>query len=139
MLPDRLPARVALLAQQFLDRDQHAGGAIAALKSIPIAEGLLEIGDFAAVGQPLDRLDDGSVRLNRKNQTASHDVAVKANGTCSAYPVLASKMGAGETKMVAQKIGEMRARRNVSIHVLVVDHEGDGDGSNHADAFLFIS
>ena len=51
-----LPVRVCWL-QQVLRRHQHARRAIAALQRVAVAEGGLQIGDLAAIGQSLDGLN----------------------------------------------------------------------------------
>ena len=89
MLTDLLAVRRRRLPQQILRRHQHARRAKAALQRVAIAEGGLQIGDLAAVGQPFDRLDRCVVRLHRQHQAGTNDLAVHAHGAGAANPMLA--------------------------------------------------
>ena len=80
------------------------------MQRVAVAERVLQVGDLAAVGQPLDGLDRTAVRLHREHQAGAHDLAVDAHGAGAADAVLAADMGAGEPEVVAQEIGEIEPR-----------------------------
>src|SRR5215210_5436536 len=63
-LPDLRRRRLRVLAQQRRRAHQHPRRAVAALKRMVIAEGLLQGRQLAAGGQTLHRLDLGAVRLH---------------------------------------------------------------------------
>ena len=75
----------------------------------------------------LDGLDRAAFGLHRENETAAHDVAVEPDRAGAAHAVLAADMGAGQTELVADEVGEMRARRHARRDRLAVDREGYPD------------
>ena len=101
----RIGRRVAL--QEIVRGEQHARRAEAALERVLRAEGLLELGDRAALGQALDRLDAAAVRLGGQHQAAAHGRAVHAHGARAAHAVLASDVRAGQPELVAEEIDEV--------------------------------
>ena len=107
VLADLRAIRLRLLPQQVLRRDQHARRAVAALQRIALAERVLQIGDLAAVGQPFDRFHCTTIRLHGQRQAGAHDLAIEAHGAGAADAMLATDMGAGETEVVAQEVGEI--------------------------------
>src|SRR5476649_2226037 len=60
--------------------------------------------------QTFDRVDLGTVKLNRKKKAAAHAVPVHENGAGAANTVLAANMRARETERLSEKIGEKQPR-----------------------------
>ena len=75
MFSNLLSIRLRRLVQQVLRRHQHSRCAETALQSVAVAERGLQIGDFTAVGQSLDRLNRCIFRLNRQDQAGANDLA----------------------------------------------------------------
>ena len=126
MAADLLAGRHGLARQQFGRRDQHARRAVAALQRVALAERRLQVGDLAAVGYALDRLDRAAVGLHRERQARPHDLAVDAHRARPAHAVLAADMRAGEPHLIAQEVRQMRARLDGLGDGLAVEGEGDG-------------
>src|SRR5215475_6775139 len=121
MIAYPVTARLGLLLQQVLRGHQHSRRAVAALQSIAIAKGGLQIGDFAAVGQAFDRLDIRTIRLNREHQACPDDLAVHPNRASAAYAMLAANMRSRQMQVLAQKVREIEPRQNMRIDALAVD------------------
>jgi hypothetical protein len=64
---------VLFLSQQLLRCHKHARRAKAALDSVSLVKGGLQVRDFPAVGQSLYRDDFSSIGLNRKGKTPMDD------------------------------------------------------------------
>ena len=122
MLADPLagPARPRCF-KQILRGHQHSGRAIAALQRVAVAKSGLQIGDLAAVGQPLDGLNGRAVRLHRQHQAGTNDLAIDAHRARAANAVLAADMGSGQLQMLAQEVRKIEPRQNVRIDALAVD------------------
>src|SRR5438094_9257532 len=81
-----------------------------------------------AVLQPLDRRDVVSIHLDGEHQAGAHRLAVQQHRTGAAHAVLASNVGAGETQLVAQEVGEEQPR----LHRALVAHAVDRDDQRHS-------
>src|SRR5262245_21147714 len=125
MRTDRFAARNAARCQQFLRAEQHARRAEAALQRVARDEGLLQIGDLAAVGHPLDGIDARAVALHRPHQAAAHHRAVDAHAAGPADPMLAAHVAAGEPGGLAQEVNQRRARVDAFAHLLAVHADGN--------------
>src|SRR5260370_16910788 len=60
--------------------------------------------------KPLDRGHLVTFGLHREHQARPHRRSVEENGAAAAHAMLAAHMGAGESEIVAQMIGEQAAR-----------------------------
>ena len=127
------PIRLGLLLQQILRGHQHARRAEAALQRIAIAKRRLQIGDLAAVGQSLDGLDGGAVRLHRQHQAGAHDLAIDAHRAGAANPMLAADMRSRQLQMLAQEIRQIKPRQNLRLDALAIDLKRDGHMDRQAD------
>ena len=63
----------------------------------------LQIGNLAAIGQTFDRLDVTVLRLHRKHQTGTHDLAIDAHRAGPADPMFAADMGTGQLEVFAEE------------------------------------
>src|SRR5262249_1942634 len=105
--------------------------AVAALQRVAFAERGLKIGDFTAVGEPLDRFHRRTVCLNRKDQTRANDVTVQANRAGATNAMLASDMRSRQMLLLPQKVCKIETRRYLRLDVLAVNSEGDCAGRDH--------
>ena len=125
MIANFLPAGHAAAADQVVRADQHAGRAETALQCVASPECILQVGDGAGIGQPLDGLDLRAVALHREHQAAAHNRAVNAHRAGAANAVLAADVAAREAKVVAQEIDQRFASLDALIHVLAIDAQRD--------------
>src|SRR5450631_448297 len=102
-----LPVRFGLLLQQIMRSYQHSRGAKAALQGVAFAERGLQVGDLAAIGQSLDGLNGGAVRLHRQHQARANYFSVDAHRTRAANPMLATDMGSRQLQMLPQEIRQV--------------------------------
>jgi hypothetical protein len=101
-LDNFLARRGGISDQQRMRGEDHGRGTVAALHAMRFAEGILQ-------GRKLpwprrdafDRGDGIAVRLHRKHQARSHRRAVKKNGACAAYAMLAPGVRAGQQQAFA--------------------------------------
>ena len=126
--------RTRQLLQQILCRHQHPRRTEAALQCVTFPECRLQIGNLAAVGDPLDRLNRHIVRLYRKQQAGTNDIAIDADRACAAHPVLATNMRASQLEMLAKKIRQIQARQYIRFNTFTIDNKRDRNRSRHADA-----
>ena len=103
----------------------HAGSAVAALQRIAAGELGLQRGGLAAVGDALDGFHREAVGLDREHEAAAHQLALEAHGAGAADAVLAAEMGAGETELLAQEVGQMDAGRDLGLDRLAVHVQPD--------------
>ena len=69
--------------------------------------------------------------LRRQHQAGTDRRAVDDNGARSAHTVLTAHMRPRELKMVAQRIGKIRARLDVNLDWLAIDIKAAGPGHHH--------
>src|SRR6516225_999694 len=128
LVPDGRIVEVMTLAVDNVDGGHdHAGGAIAALQPVMLAEGLLH-GMQRSVGigetfdgehlRPLDLPDEYRARL--------HGLAVDVHDTGAALRRVAAHMGAGEPQVLAQELHQQRARIHITGDGFTVHRQGDG-------------
>ena len=114
-----------LSREQLVRRQQHAGVQNPHCSAFSDAEGLLQVGDRAALGEAFDRLHAAAVRLGGEHQTAAHRRAVHAHGARAADAVLAADVRAREPQLVAEEVDEVLARLDLSRHRRAVDGQRD--------------
>ena len=83
-LADLVVARMRRAVQQCLRSENHAGGAIAALRPALFRESILKMMKFEIRLKSLDAEHISSVALNRQNKTGEHKFAIQNNCACSA-------------------------------------------------------
>ena len=102
------------LLQQRVRRQNHAGGAVAALQAMGLAERVLDHAEFARRGrEALDGGDLVAVGLHREHQAGSHRFAIEQHRAGAADAVLAAGMGAVEQEILAQRIEQRLARLDI--------------------------
>ncbi len=89
-------------------------------------------GDFIII-EAFDRGHPRSIAGDGVNDAGTSRHIVEQQRACSAHPVLAAKMGAGQIEAVTQKIGEMGARFCRRIDSAPVHDKRD---HGHAEASL---
>src|SRR6185369_6799085 len=134
MLANLFSIRRRRLLQQILRRHQHSRRTESALQCVTFPECRLQIGNLAAVRDPLDRLNRRIVRLYRKQEAGTNDIAIDADRACAAHPMFATDMRAGQLKMLAKKIRQIQARQYIRFDVLPINIQRNRNRSCHADA-----
>ena len=99
-----------------------------------IAEGLLQVRQLLAVGQPLHGAHLGPVRLNPEDQAGPHRRAVEDHRARPADAVLAAKVGAGVAEVVTEHVGQRPAGLDDQLVPAAVDLQGDRVQVLHAVA-----
>src|SRR5213596_3002673 len=131
MLAYPLPIRLGFLLQEILRGDKHSRRAKAALQSVAITKGGLQVGDLAAVVQSFNGYDRCAVCLHSQHQAGTNDLAVHAHRASPANPVLATDMCSSQLQMLAQEVRQVETRQNMRIDGFTVDFERDWHGSRH--------
>ena len=80
-----------------------------------VVEGLLERGQLAVGGEPLDRLDAGAVGLDREHHAALHEHAVDDDAAGAAVAGVAADVAAGQLEVVADEVDEQPARLDLAL------------------------
>ena len=105
-----------VVLEQRVRREHHAGRAVAALQAVLVPERLLERVQRPALRQPLDRQDLVAVGLNGEHRAGLHRlVAVHDDDAAAAARGVAPDVRAGEPALLAQEVGEQRARLDVAL------------------------
>src|SRR5262249_38351228 len=86
--------RVRRPLEQAHRREHHARRADAALRAAVLEEGLLDLGEPALVGEPLDGADVRAGRLTDRDQAAADQLAVEEDGAGAALALGAALLGA---------------------------------------------
>src|SRR6266487_1056493 len=137
-LADRALVGIGMLTQEGHEGHEDAWRAEPALQPVGLAErGLERMQRIAppappappgAVRQPLDGRDVVAIHLDGEHQAGAYRLAVHQHGTGAAHAVLAPDVRAGESQLVAQKVGEEQPR----LHRALVAHAVDRDDQRHS-------
>ena len=122
----------ASVSKVGLGEHEEAGGAEAALQRVVIAEGLLQIRQLLAVGEPFHGAYLGAVSLNAEDQAGADRGVVQDHRAGTADAVLAAQVRAGVAQVVAEHVGERPARLDDQVVVAAVDPQPDGVHISHA-------
>jgi hypothetical protein len=93
-----------------------------------LTHGLLDGVRLVSVGEPFDGGDLGSFGLNCEHEAGPSRLAVEEDRAGATYAVLASEVGATESKVVADGVGESAPGFNSELDSSTVDRERDWDG-----------
>ena len=108
-----------------LGEHEEARGAEAALQRVVIAEGLLQIRQLLAVGEPFHGAYLGAVGLNAEDQAGAHRSVVQDHRAGAADAVLAAQVGAGVAQVVAEHIGQGPAGLDDQVVIAAVNPQRD--------------
>ncbi len=117
-LLDLFPVGERVGAQRRSRRHHHARNAIAALAGAGLVEGALQHVQFASLGQRLDGLDLGPLRLGDRQQARLHQHAVDEHRAGAAFARAAAFLVAGEVQVVAQEVEQSLAWLGVAREIL---------------------
>ena len=117
--------RAGVLLEQSDCRHDEARCAEPALEGVALPEGLLHGVQLLTVGEPLDSDHLVVLCLYGEHQARAHRRAVEQDGAGAAHPVLASEVGAGETELASQEIGQRDAHVGLGRSTFAVDHQLD--------------
>src|SRR5512132_2314050 len=106
---DLLVRRGRALSQQRGRAHQHPGRAVAALQRVMVAEGLLEPVQLLLLGESLDGLDRGAVRLDRQEHAALDERPVEDDAAGTAVAGVAADVGPRQVEVVADQVHEQAA------------------------------
>jgi hypothetical protein len=130
---DRLARGRRLLGGERASRQQHPGGAEAALDGAALGERLLHGVEASVTLEPFHRQHLASVRLDREIRARAHGGTVHQHRAGATHLAVAGALGALEPETVAQhveqqRLGRQRQRRRSPVHA-----EGDVKRGWHAD------
>ncbi len=111
----------------------HPRCAEAALEGMVLMKGLLHRVEFAALGQPLDGCDGGSIGFDRQHGAALHGTTVDVNDAGPAVAGIAADVGSGELQFVAKQLNEECSRLDLDRDWLPVHLQRD---PNHGSSKL---
>ena len=107
--------RVRVVAQELVDRDDHARRAEAALQAVLFPERLLDRVQLAVgLGIALDRLDVGAVGLDGQDGARLDRDAVQQNRAGAALRRVAADVGAGQAKLFTDEIHQKLPRLDLA-------------------------
>src|SRR5437660_4666394 len=118
-----LVADIRLALQHARDQHEEPGRAEAALQAVVLHEGALEHGKLIARREPLDRADRLADGLHGKHEARAHRRAIDQHRARAAHAVLAADVGAGETAVLTDRIGERAPGLDTDRVVAAVDGE----------------
>src|SRR5665213_3936651 len=107
LVADGFLVELAAIAVDDVDRGHdHARRAIAALQSVIVAERGLHRMQLVALREALDGGDAGAVGLSDQRRAGFNGPAVDMDDTGAALAGVATDMGAGQVKMIAQQMDQ---------------------------------
>jgi hypothetical protein len=95
------------------------------LQRVRLCKGPAKFSHHSVLIEPLDGPDVSAVARDRVGDAGARDLPVDLHGTGTADAVFAADVGAGEQQLLAQELGELRARRHLGCHWFAIDGEGD--------------
>src|SRR5258707_7183716 len=117
----RLVENVAEPANHVDGRDDHAGRAEAALKTVVLVEGLLHRVELVAGSEALDGGDAGAGDLDGERGARLHRDAIDQHQAGAALRSVAADVGAGQPELLAQHLDKEGAILNLGGRRLAVD------------------
>src|SRR5262249_43290781 len=118
--------RVGVVAQEFDEGRENAGGAVAALETVILVKGLLQGMQLVRRWRnTFNRQQLGRARLHRKHQAWARGASVKENGARAADPVLAAQMCTGEPELPADEVRERDTHLDLVLIALAVDNQAN--------------
>src|ERR671915_2629979 len=124
-LAQLLVAGIRMLPQERLHRHQEARSAEPALERVRLMESALERVEAIVAREALDRPERAAARLDRQHQAGPHRLAVELDRAGTADALLAADLRAGETRGVADEVGQERPGLDVALVVPPVDLDAD--------------
>ena len=118
--------------EQRLRGHDHARDADAALRSPMLDERVLEGVKAIALGQALDGLDGGAIRLIREHQAGVDGLAVHEHRARAALALAAAFLGPGQAQVLAQHVDEPLVAAHPQAPRLAVHGAGEVEGISHA-------
>ena len=67
------------------------------------------------------------MRLHRKHQTATDDLAVHPNSACAAHAMFAAHMGPRKLQMLPEKVSQVQPRQDLRFDALTLHHTANGE------------
>src|SRR5439155_1536820 len=107
------------------DGHEEPGGAEPTLQPVRVPERFLNRVQALSVAQSLDGHQGVPVGLHRQQQAGAHRLTVQKNGAGPADAVLAPQVGAGQTEVFAEHVGQRAAHRDRDDVALPVHVERD--------------
>src|SRR5439155_26008574 len=92
---------------------------------VAFAHCLLEWVEVLRVAEPLYREHPLAARLHGQHEARANRHTVDDHRARTADPVFAAEVGACETELLAQEVGERDAHLRVRVSALAVDHDLD--------------
>ena len=109
--PDLFAVGIGVLLEQLCCGQQDSGRTESALQRVALMESSLQVFKFSVIGQAFDCINTFPMCLDSQGQATPHNLAIEANRTGSADTVFATHVGAGESKIEAQKVSQITAYR----------------------------
>src|SRR6266705_961496 len=111
-------------------RHDHAGRAEAALQAMLVPERLLQGMQRRSLGQALDRRDLRPIGLDGEDRAGLHAVAVELDGTRATVAGVATDMGPGQPRQLADVLHEQQPRFDLVLVPGAID--GDSNPAPHS-------
>src|SRR5262249_50089357 len=113
------------------ERHEHARRAEPALQGVAFLKRLLQRMHPGFGCQPLDGLDRGAISLHGEHQAGPDSHTVENNRAGAADAMLAAKMRARKTKVLAEEVAQMHARLSLARIALLIHGQFDAALSTH--------
>ena len=124
--------------QGRLGGDHEARRAEAALLRVIVNKSLLYGMKLARFAETFHGRDLLALRVDGQHGARVHGFAVQQHGACAAGAAIAHALGAGEVKLVSQRVEQRDARLKLRIELLAVHVERDRNFSRTLNVRRFI-
>src|SRR3989304_3123183 len=122
---------VGVCLEEMLSTHQHPRRAKTALQPVVFPEGFLERAELTVLGKALHRLDLRTLRLHREHEAGLDAHAVEQDRAGAARPVLAAHVGACQTQILSDEVGQKLAVFCLAAVLDPVHFQGNGSLSCH--------
>src|SRR5262249_7473927 len=118
-------ARVNIVIEQRLGRDDEARCAEAALQRAMLKELALDRVELAAIGDAFDRLDLATLRFGGEHEAGADHLAVEHDRAGAAIARAAAFLAAGQLETAPERVEQHLARLAQEIDRVTVDRRGN--------------
>ncbi len=122
---DPFLAGILVAVEQSLGSDQNSGGAITTLQGLLFNKSSLKRMEATPVSKALHSLYLLAFDLHAEHKAGVYKLPVHQNAAGAAVPVVAARLGAGETQYIPQALQQALMRLTEKLHFLTVDCGAD--------------
>src|ERR1700693_1925416 len=136
---DVFRTRMRVLIEKRLEGHDEPGCAETTLRSVVIDECLLNRVGGIALHQALERVDCPARRLDSQDRARIDRPVVEEHSAGSALATIAHALGAGDIKLIAERVEQGDARLKLQRMFLAIDGEFDGNFARTINLYRLTS